>query len=114
MQVKSAKTLTDISTLQHELKELEQKYAKVKSDFNVFFASHQQAKSNFFAIRHPLLRKQKPTKYLDRSALDKDLMILQQLLQNKVPLEETYDWRLPNVIEEYYNGIVDPLWVQWT
>ena len=62
----------------------------------------------------PRLRKQNPAKYVDRSALDRDLMILQQALKNKVPLEETYNWRLPNVIEEYKHGIVDPLRVQWT
>ena len=56
----------------------------------------------------PRLRKQNPAKYVDRSALDRDLMILQWALKNKVPLEETYDWRLPSAIEEYKHGIVDP------
>ena len=60
----------------------------------------------------PRLRKQNPAKYLDLSALDRDLMILQRPLKNKVPLEKTYDWRLPNVTEEYKHGIVDPLRVQ--
>ena len=41
-------------------------------------------------------------------------MILQRVLRNKVPLEETYDWRLPSIIKEYKHGIVDPLRVQWT
>ena len=39
-------------------------------------------------------------------------MILQRALKNKVPLDEHYDWRLPNIIEEYKHGIVDPLRVQ--
>ena len=43
---------------------------------------------------------------------NKYLMILQRALRNKVPLEETYDWRLPSVIKEYKHGIVDPLRVQ--
>jgi len=104
--------LADIRTLQGELKELKQKYAKAKSDHDIFCASRQQAKSSFFVIMRPRLRKQNPAKYLDRSALDRDLMILQRALRNKVPLEETYDWRLPSVIEEYKYGIVDPLRVQ--
>lgn len=39
-------------------------------------------------------------------------MILQQVLKNKVPSDEHDDWRLPNVIEEYKHGIVEPLQVQ--
>lgn len=66
----------------------------------------------FFAIMRPHLRKENAATYLDRSALDRDLMILQRALQNKVPLEETYDWRLPSIIKEYKHGIVDPLRVQ--
>ena len=49
----------------------------------------------------PRLRKQNPAKYVDRSALERDLMILQRALKKKDPLEETYDWRLANAIEEY-------------
>jgi len=83
--------LADIRTLQRELKELEQKFGKAQSDHGVFAASRQRAKSSFFAIMRPRLRKQNPAKYVDRSALDRDLMILQQALKNKVPLEETYN-----------------------
>ena len=39
-------------------------------------------------------------------------MILPRALKNKVPLDESNDWRLPNVIEEYKHGIVDRLQVQ--
>ena len=39
-------------------------------------------------------------------------MILQRALKNKVPLDESNDWRLSNVIEEYKHGIFDPLRVQ--
>lgn len=109
---KHPELLNDIRTLQRELKELEQKYAKAKNETDVFNASRQRAKSSFFAIMRPRLRKQNPAKYLERSALDRDLMILQRALKNKVPLDESNDWRLPNVIEEYKHGIVDPLRVQ--
>ena len=51
---------------------------------------------------------------MDRSALDRDLMILQWALRCSVPLQETDDWRLLNVIEEYKHRIVDPLRVLWT
>ena len=104
--------MAEIRTLQHELRELEQKYAKAKSDHEVFNASRQRAKSSFFAIMRPRLRKQNAAKYLDRSALDRDLMILERALRDKVPLEETYDWRLPSIIGEYKHRIVDPPRVQ--
>ena len=87
---KHSELLADIRTLQRELKEIEQKFAKAKSDHDVFAASRQRAKSSFFAIMRPRLRKQNPAKYVDRSALDRDLMILQRALKNKVPLEETH------------------------
>ena len=109
---KHPELLNDIRTLQRELKELEQKYAKAKNETAVFNASRQRAKSSFFAIMRPRLRKQNPAKYSERSSLDRDLMILQRALKNKVPLDESNDWRLPNVTEEYKHGIVDPLRVQ--
>ena len=85
---KHPELLTEIRTLQRELKELEQKYEKVKSDHEVFTASRQRAKSSFFATTRPRLRKQNPAKYINRSALDRNLMILQRALRNKVPLQE--------------------------
>ena len=115
---KHPELLNDIRTLQRELKELEEKYAKViffplepkkqrskkkkfkkitpdlrlaKNETEVFNASSQRAKSSFFAIMRPRLRKQNPAKYFERSALDRDLMILQQALKNKVPLDESND-----------------------
>ena len=109
---KHPELLNDIRTLKRELKELEQKYTKAKIETEVFNVSRQRAKSSFFAIMRPRQRKQNPAKCLERSALDRDLTILQRALKNKVPLDESNDWRLPNVIEEYKHGIVDPLRVQ--
>ena len=51
LKAKHPELLTKIRTLQRELKELELKYAKVKSDHEVFSASRQQAKST--NIRDP-------------------------------------------------------------
>ena len=50
---------------------------------------------------------QNPAKYIDRGALDRDLMVLQRALQNKVPVDEGLDWRLPGIIEEYKRGNVN-------
>ena len=62
-----------------------------KNETEVFNASSQRAKSSFFAIMRPRLRKQNRAKYFERSALDRDLMILQRALKNKVPLNESND-----------------------
>ena len=46
-------------------------------------------------------------KYVDQSALDKDLMILKKALGNKIPLDERMDWELPYIIERYKRSNVD-------
>ena len=68
---KHPELLNDIRTLQRDLKELEQKYGKAKSDNDVFQAARQRAKSSFFAIMRPRLKCQNPAKYVDRGALDR-------------------------------------------
>ena len=83
----------DIRTLQRDLKELEQIYGKAKNDNDVFLAARHSAKSSFFAMMRPRLKCQNPAKYLDQGALDRDLMVLQRALQNKVPIDEGLDWR---------------------
>ena len=85
---KQPELLTEIRTLQRELKELEQKYAKVKSDHELFTASRQRAKSSFFTSKRPRLRGQNPMKYINRSPLGRNLMSLQRALRNKVPLKK--------------------------
>ena len=69
---KHPELMNDIRSLQRDLKELEQKHGKLKSEHDVFISSRQRAKSSFFAIMRPRLRSQNPAKYLDRSALDRD------------------------------------------
>ena len=55
----------------------------------------------------PRLRKQNHIKYVVRSTLDKDLMILKKALGNKIPLDERIDWELPYIIERYKRSNVD-------
>lgn len=105
LQDKHPETQTEIREIQKELKELESKYTKAKNDHDVFFASRQRAKSNFFAVMRQRLKQQNQAKYVDRSALDRDLQILQRALTNKIPIDTTNDWRLPIMIEEYKRGV---------
>lgn len=105
LQDKHPETQTEIREIQKELKELESKYTKAKNDNDVFIASRLRAKSNFFAIMRPRLKQQNQAKYVDRSALDRDLQILQRALTNKIPIDTANDWRLPTMIEEYKRGV---------
>ena len=49
------------------------------------------------------------TTYIDRSALDKDLLIRKKALDNKIPLNEDADWELAYIIECYKQTNVDIL-----
>ena len=60
-------------------------------------------------MTQPRLRKQNYIKYVDRSAIDKDLFILKKALANKIPLNEDANWELPYIIERYKRANVDIL-----
>lgn len=94
---------TQISQLQAELKALMKKHENQKHELENFVASREKSASSFFAVMRPRLRLQNLPKYTDRLKLDKDLMVLQRALQNKVPtwIPEDGDWQLPVIIEQY-------------
>ena len=64
---KHPELLNDIRTIQRDLKELEQKYVKAKSECDVFNASRQRAEPSFFEIMRP--EKTKPGKILGTCSL---------------------------------------------
>lgn len=98
---------SEIQELKRILKDLEKKEVKTKNDYDVFKAARERASSSFFAIMRPRLRSQNAIKYVDRSALDRDLMILKRALGNKVPMDDRMDWELPYIIERYKRANVD-------
>lgn len=102
----------EIQDLKKVLKDLEKRQDKSKNEFDTFQAAGERAASSFFAVMRPRLRKQNHIKYVDRSALDKDLMILKRAMANKVPLDERNDWELPYIIERYKRSNVDILSLQ--
>lgn len=97
----------EIQELKKLLKDLEKRKEKSKTEYDVFKAARERAASSFFAVMRPRLRKQNHIRYVDRSALDKDLLILKKALGNKVPVEERMDWELPYIIERYKRANVD-------
>ena len=50
-------------------------------------------------MMRPRLRKQIHVKYVDQSALHKDLMILKTALGDRIPLDERIDLELSYIIE---------------
>lgn len=97
----------EIQDLKKVIKDMEKKNEKSKNEYDVFKAARERAANGFFAIMRPRLRKQNHIKYVDRSALDKDLLILKKALGNKIPLDERLDWELPYIIERYQRANVD-------
>jgi len=81
------------------IRDLEKKEAKVADELRSFKLAKEQSSNNFlFAIMRPRLRKQNEGRYVDRFALDKDLIILRNIFNNKVPLDDSKDWQMPFLI----------------
>jgi len=104
---------SEITELQTLIKELEKKSSKSKDNFLNFKAAREKASNSFFAIMRPRLKKCNLMKYAgtDRLHLDRDLLTLKKALNNKVPLDENSDWKLPFMIEQYNRRSFAPLQV---
>jgi len=67
-----------------------------------------KASTLFFAVMHPRLKVLNLSKYSDCVSLDRDLLILEKALNEKIPeFEASEDWQLPILIEQYRNRNVD-------
>lgn len=110
MQSKHPEFRSEIKELQSLIKELEKKSTKAKDELMDFKAAREKASNSFFAIMRPRLKKSNQMKYAgtDRLHLDRDLLILKKALNNKVPLDENSDWKLPLMIEEFNRRSVAP------
>ncbi|CAB4027768.1 Hypothetical predicted protein [Paramuricea clavata] len=99
---------TAMTELQRLIKSLEKKAEKSRNEFLAFKAAREKACNSFFAIMRPRLKKQNAMKYAgtDRILLDRDLMTLKKALNNKVPVDESDDWRLPMIIEQFKMNMV--------
>lgn len=95
-------------SLQAELKALQKQEEKQRNELDSFSAAREKWTSSFFSVMRPCLKLQNLPKYNDRVKLDKDLLILQRALQNKVPSwrAEDGDWQLPMIIEQYRHSKV--------
>ena len=98
-----------ISQLQREIiiRSLENKAQEEEAHLKGFTAARERAKSSFFYVMRPRLKKQNQVKYSNRSRLDRDLIILQRAIKKVPDWSEGEDWRLPLIIEQYENSNED-------
>lgn len=86
---------------------MENKGKKALDDLEAFKIARQRSSASFFSVMRPRLKRQNPVKYVNRSSLDKDLLILKKALENKIPQNESSDWELPFIVERFKNTNID-------
>ena len=96
-----------VNELQREIKSLESQAAEEEENIKRLASARESAKTSFFAVMRPRLKAQNLLKYGTgkRMQLDRDLLILQRALNNKVPdWPESQDWKLPLIIDQFQNS----------
>ncbi|KAL9981945.1 hypothetical protein ACROYT_G010712 [Oculina patagonica] len=98
-----------VTALQREIKTLETKFIEEESNFKKFTAARERRKFSFFAVMRPRLKAQNMFKYStgNRNIVDRDLLILQRALKKVPDWDESEDWRLLKIIEQYEKSNVD-------
>ena len=90
-----------------EIKSLESQAAEEEENIKRLASARKRAKTSFFAVIRPRLRAQHLLNYSTgkRMQLDRDPLILQRALNNKVPnWPESQDWKLPLIIDQFQNS----------
>ena len=99
-----------VNELQREIKSLESQAAEEEAEeenIKRLASARERVKISFFAVMRPRLKAQNLLKYGTgkRMQLDRDLLILQRALNNKVPdWPESQDWKLPLIIDQFQNS----------
>ena len=96
-----------VNELQREIKSLESQAAQEEENIKSLASARERAKTSFFAVMRPRLKAQNLLKYGTgkRMQLDRDLLILQRALNNKVPdWPESQEWKLPLIIDQFQNS----------
>ena len=93
-----------VNKLQREIKSLESQAIEEEENTKRLASARERAKTSFFAVMRPRLKAQNLLKYGTRKRiqLDRDLLILQRALNNKVPdWPESQNWKLPLTIDQF-------------
>ena len=84
-----------VNELQREIKSRQSQAAEEEENIKHLASARERTKASFFAVMRPRLKAQDLLKYGTgkRTQLDRDLLILQRALNNKVPdWPESQDW----------------------
>lgn len=87
-----------ISVTQKNISLLRKNKDIAKQTIDHFMLQVKRSCGSFFSIMRPCLKQLNPVVYLKRQQLDKDLLYLHKILENKVP-PESEDWRLLPLID---------------
>ena len=96
-----------VNELQREIKSLQSQAAEEEENIKHLASARERTKASFFAVMRPRLKAQDLLKYGTgkRTQLDRDLLILQRALNNKVPdWPESQDWKFPLIIDQFQNS----------
>ena len=95
----------EITELRKLIKGLQKKEAKASEELQSFKLAKERLVNSFFAVMRPRLRRQNEGRYVDRCSLDKDLILLKKIFNNKIPIDTSRDWEMPFLIERYRRGL---------
>ena len=102
---KHPESKNDITELQKLIKDLQKKETKASEELQSFKLAKERSVNSFFAIMRPRLRRQNEGRYVDRFSLEKDLILLKKIFNNKIPVDTSRDWEMPFLIERYRRGL---------
>ena len=103
----------EITELQKLTKDLQKKDAKASEELQSFKLAKERSVNSFFGVMHPRLRRQNEGCYVDKFTLDKDLILLKKIFNNKIPGDTWRDWEMLLLIECYRWGLlsVNNMWI---
>ena len=102
---KHPESKNEITELRKLIKDLQKKEAKASEELQSFKLAKERSVNSFFAVMRPRLRRQNEGRYVDRFSLDKDLILLKKIFNNKIPIDTSRDWEMPFLIERYRRGL---------
>ena len=87
------------------MNDMQKKEAKASEELQSFKLAKERLVNSFFAVMRPRLRRQNEGRYVDRFSLDKDLILLKKIFNNKIPIDTSRDWEMPFLIARYRRGL---------
>ena len=102
---KHPESKSEIMELQKLFTDLQKKEEKPSEELQYFKLAKERSVNRLFAVVRPRLRLQNEAGYVDRFALDKDVILLKKNFNNKVTVDTLRDWEMPFLIERYSRNL---------